>query len=179
MALGIVILSMTFLCSLGGCGSGGAEERGKEAASTAETTSRNDSSALPGKAHVTEEKLAQRGAAATAKERNEAGDGTVADEGVDARRWRKICPKGLTRAECRAAARELAQPSPSHTMDDPRDCLATMSKEQCESLAKAVAGTQTGGSVNVEECVKHPTPHCEEVLRPALEAMYAAHQAGK
>jgi hypothetical protein len=177
--LGIVILSAIFLASLGGCGSDNEGESEVEATSPAKTTPGDNAFGESRKAQGAKEKQSTKGAAVPAKDGSAAGHGATPDEGVDARKLAKICPRGLSRAECKSVAKDLAEPSPSRTMDDPRDCLAVMSKEECESLAKAVTGAPTGGSVNVEECVKNPTPHCEEVLGPVLEALHAAHQAGK
>ena len=179
VGLGIVILSAIFLASLGGCGSGSEGESEVEATSPAKTTSGDHASGESGKAQGAGGKQPAKGAAVAAKDGSAAGNGATPDEEIDARKLAKICPQGLSRAECESVARGLAEPSPSHAMDGPRDCLAAMSKEECESLAKAVTGAPTGGSVNVEECVKNPTPHCEEVLGPVLEALHAAHRAGK
>lgn len=56
-----------------------------------------------------------------------------------------------------------------------------MSKAECEALGGELHedGQRSGNSVNAEECVRHPTPHCEKVLGPILEAQYEAHQAGQ
>lgn len=175
----MVVLSAIFLVSLAGCGSddeGGSE---KEATSPAKATPGDNSFGESRKAQGAEGKQSTKGAGAPAKDGSAAGHGAIPDDGINARKLAKICSQGLARAKCKSVARDLAEPSPSHTMDSPRDCLAVMSKEECESLAKAVTGAPTGGSVNVEECLKNPTPHCEEVLGPVLEAMHAAHQAGK
>jgi hypothetical protein len=179
IGLGVAILSAIFLASLGGCGSDGEGESEKGAASPAKTTPGDNASGESRKAQGAEGRQSPKGAAVPAKDGNAAGHGATPDGGIGARKLAKICPRDLSRAECKSVVRDLAEPSPSHTMDTPRDCLAVMSKEECESMAKAVTGTPTGGSVNVEECVKNPTPHCEEVLGPVLEAMHAARQAGK
>lgn len=179
IGLGVVILSSIFLASLGGCGSDNEGEGEKEATSPAKTTPGDNAFGESRKAQGAEGKQSTKGTVVRAKDGSAAGHGATPDEGSDASKPAKICPQGLSRAECKSVARDLAEPTPSHTMDSPRDCLAVMSKEECESLAKAVTDTPTGGSVNVEECVKNPTPHCEEVLGPVLEALHAAHQAGK
>ena len=178
--MSVVILSLVFAASFGGCGSGSDEASREQTALPDETTSGARPAENPGTARTQD------------AERNRSPEGTSGQGGDEAETERqagvegqvtghelaKICPRGLKRAECKSVAEDLAEPSPSHTMEDPRDCLAVMSRDQCEALAEAVTGTSTG-SVNVEECVRNPTPHCEEVLGPVLEAMYEAHRAGK
>jgi len=60
-------------------------------------------------------------------------------------------------------------------VDEPADCLKAMSRKQCEELVAAQRAAQGNGEpVNFEECMKNPTPHCEEVLRPVYEEQAAA-----
>jgi hypothetical protein len=55
-----------------------------------------------------------------------------------------------------------------------------MSRAECEEvLAAQRAAAEAGASIDVRECVQHPTPRCEEILRPILEAQRAAMQGGK
>lgn len=62
----------------------------------------------------------------------------------------------------------------------PHDCTQTMSRSQCEELLQQQkqAAAEEGSSVNVQQCMAHPTPHCEEVLREEIERQQAAQQAG-
>jgi len=46
-------------------------------------------------------------------------------------------------------------------------------------LAAQRAAAEAGGSVDVRECMRHPTPECEEALRPILEAQHQALQGDK
>jgi hypothetical protein len=67
-------------------------------------------------------------------------------------------------------------------MKKPRDCLEIMSRAECEAMftAQQAAAQQAGHPIDVNECLKHPTPRCRALLEPVLEAQYAASQeAGK
>ena len=179
----LIVLSLILLGFLGGCGSDSGSGEGEgtsEAGSSSETTLGDQTTAEPRNTRKAEGERSTKGAGETAKgvDPHDEKKAEGPDEGIDGRKVARICTQSLKRAECESVVKDLAEPSPSHTMEDPHDCLAVMSKEECEALAKAVTGTPSG-SVNVEECLKNPTPHCEEVLGAALEAMYEAHQAGR
>lgn len=74
------------------------------------------------------------------------------------------CLERFGRATC--AAMTERPTAPSTRAERPQDCLEAMSKSECEEiLAAEQAARDRGESVNVEECIDHPTPHCEEVLR--------------
>lgn len=46
-------------------------------------------------------------------------------------------------------------------------------------MLAAQRAAEAGGSVDVHECMQHPTPQCEEALRPILEAQRQALQGDK
>lgn len=93
-----------------------------------------------------------------------------------ARRAARACPAGYTEQQCRATVEAIAEPTPSHSVEDASDCVEAMGKAKCEELAKGLHADdgQDGGSVDAEECVKNPTPYCEEVLRAVAESLYGA-----
>ncbi|HET7509961.1 MAG TPA: hypothetical protein VFJ65_06905 [Solirubrobacterales bacterium] len=68
----------------------------------------------------------------------------------------------------------------STKVSGPHDCTQAMSRSQCEELLQQQkqAAAEEGSSVNVQQCMAHPTPHCEEVLREEIERQQAAQQAG-
>jgi hypothetical protein len=92
------------------------------------------------------------------------------------RRAAQACPAGYTEQQCRATVEAIAKPTPSHSVEDASDCVKAMGKETCEEVAKGLHADegQDGGSVNAEECVRNPTPHCEEALRAVAESLAAA-----
>jgi hypothetical protein len=175
IGLGALVLSAILLGALSGCGSDDEGVSKGEAGSPAKTATSGTVPGEPRTGPVAEGKRPAQGTAAREKAEGGVGPGAGPGDGDDARRLAKICPRGLTRAECRSVVKQLAKASPSHRMNEPRDCLEVMSRDECEALARALADARTG-SVNVEECVRNPTPHCEEVLGPVLEAQYAASQ---
>ncbi|HEX7243964.1 MAG TPA: hypothetical protein VF245_00175 [Solirubrobacterales bacterium] len=81
----------------------------------------------------------------------------------------RSCLARFGRTVCNEMVRQGA--APATRVDEPSDCLKAMSKAMCEELAAAQqAGEEHGDSVNLEECIENPTPKCEAVLRPLLEA---------
>jgi len=89
------------------------------------------------------------------------------------------CPAG-SRAQCKALAEAESKVRHSHSyeMAKPRDCLQVMSRAECEAIIDSggTDGRQISAAA-VRECLRHPNPHCEEQLKPILEAQYAAVQA--
>lgn len=183
MAAGL-LFATALAANLGACGGGDVSQPagethrgGAETVTNAPAARHRSSPSRP----ADESRSRRRNAAVKSRAEPEA-NGSAPPGREEARRAARVCPRGLSRSECEAAVKALARRSPSQTLTKPRDCLETMSKEQCEAMSRAIraADGEAGGSVNVEECVRNPTPHCEEVLRPILEAQYAASQeAGK
>jgi hypothetical protein len=94
----------------------------------------------------------------------------------------EACPKGMSEKGCQAYVEgsNAASTTKSTPVSDPGDCTEVMSKSECEELLEQQkAAAQDSGSVNVEECLAHPTRHCEEVLREDLERQQAAQAAGE
>lgn len=97
------------------------------------------------------------------------------------RKLAKYCPKGMNRGACRAYIEGSAKTkgAPGSQISGPRDCTKVMSRAECEEvLSQQSQAGEEGSSVNVEQCMAHPTPHCEEVLREEIERQQAAQQAG-
>ena len=99
------------------------------------------------------------------------------------RKLKKACPKGMDENTCRAyieSSLEAEKGTNSTTVSGPHDCTQAMSRSQCEELLQQQkqAAAEEGSSVNVQQCMAHPTPHCEEVLREEIERQQAAQQAG-
>jgi hypothetical protein len=161
-----------------GCGSGdeppAAESTAAQAPETADRS--NDSEAQPhgarpetnAKARVHEERTSEEPGhdpnpqrAPVRRTGRDVGD---APQDAAAREAANACVERFGRATCAAMA---ARPTgPSTQVDRPQDCLEVMSKSECEEmLAAEQAARDHDESVNVEECIDHPTPHCEEVLR--------------
>ena len=70
--------------------------------------------------------------------------------------------------------------TPSYSVSSVEDCVKAIGKEGCERLLEAEKASQGGGpSIDVNECMKNPTPRCEAALRPILEAEQAASNAKK
>lgn len=95
----------------------------------------------------------------------------------------KQCPKGIDLAQCEALAKDAEQTknAPSYTVTTPEDCLKTMSRGECEALyaAQKQAAEANGASVDVQACLRNPTPECEAVVRPFAEQQQAAEEAGR
>lgn len=85
------------------------------------------------------------------------------------------CPSGVSRADCEAIAEQRVGDSPSSTVSSPEDCVKAIGRQQCEQLLEREAASKGGGaSIDVNACLRNPTPHCEEVLRQFLEAQRPA-----
>jgi hypothetical protein len=79
------------------------------------------------------------------------------------------CVERFGYATCAAMAKPAG--GPSRSVEKPADCMLVMTKRECEELAAAQESARGHDeSVNVEKCIENPTPHCEDVLRPLLEA---------
>lgn len=82
------------------------------------------------------------------------------------------CVERFGRATCAAMAKPAG--APSRSVEEPADCMRVKTQSECEELAAAQESARRHDeSVNVEKCIENPTPHCEEVLRPVLEAQGA------
>jgi hypothetical protein len=107
------------------------------------------------------------------------GDGKGA---VSGHKVSKACPSSASRSQCEAlvAGYEQSKSAPSYTVTEPEDCLKTMSRGECEVLLTAQkAAAESGTSVDVQECLRNPTPTCEAIVRPLLEQQRAAEEAAK
>lgn len=90
---------------------------------------------------------------------------------------RASCPAGVSAAECKATVEKYVDTpaGPSHPVVESEDCLDFMGRAECEAMLTAQqAASGVGVSVNVEECLRNPTPECEAVLKPILEAQQEA-----
>jgi hypothetical protein len=112
-----------------------------------------------------------------------AGAQAQAPGGSTERVTAKHCPNGVDLAQCEALAKdaEQAKNAPSYAVTKPEGCLRTMSQGECEALyaAQKQAAESNGASVDVQACLKNPTPECEAVVRPLLERQRAAEEAGR
>ena len=89
------------------------------------------------------------------------------------------CPSGVSRAECEVIAEQVSD-TPSYSVSSVEDCVKAIGKEGCERLLETERASQGGSpSIDVNECLKNPTPRCEAALRPILEAEQAASNATK
>lgn len=95
----------------------------------------------------------------------------------------KACPSGISRSECETLVTGYQQTKdkPSHPVQEPEDCLKAMSRGECERLLEGQqeAAEKEGVSIDVQQCLRNPTPRCEEILRAAFEAQVAAGATGK
>lgn len=100
--------------------------------------------------------------------------------GTSHRHAAEACPDGLTRAQCKSLVAEIEQQksSGSPSLNDPRDCIDVMSREECEAMlaAQQAAMRAAGHPIVLEDCLAHPTPACKAALESVLEAQYAASQ---
>lgn len=99
------------------------------------------------------------------------------------RKLAKACPKGMDEKTCRryieASLEEKEGGSNTTRVSGPEDCVEVMSRAECEELlAQQKQAEEESSTVNTEECMKNPTPRCEEILREDLERQQAAQQAG-
>jgi hypothetical protein len=79
------------------------------------------------------------------------------------------CLDHFSRSTC--AEMESRAEAPSTRVEKPSDCLKTMSKGECEKLLTSQqSAAADDDSVDLEKCLKNPTPKCEAALRPILEA---------
>jgi hypothetical protein len=93
----------------------------------------------------------------------------------------KACPKQLGRSQCGALVEgflKAKEDSDPHAIRKPQDCLDVMGRAACEETitAQDAAAESAGSPVNVDECLKTPTPRCKAVLGPIFEQQYAASQ---
>jgi hypothetical protein len=90
----------------------------------------------------------------------------------------KDCPAGVTAVQCGTLVEAFAKGKRSHPhpVTKASDCLRVMSRENCEALlsAQKAAAEQSHDPVNVEDCMRNPTPRCEEVLKQVFEEQRAA-----
>jgi len=89
------------------------------------------------------------------------------------------CPSGVSRSECELIAEQVSD-TPSFSVSSVEDCVKAIGKEGCERLLEAESASKGGNPpIDVNECLKTPTPRCEAALRPILEAEQAASNAKK
>jgi hypothetical protein len=95
----------------------------------------------------------------------------------------KHCPAGTDLPQCKALVEGAKQSTKTRSFEvkEPEDCLEAMSKSDCEATyaAQKEAAEATGESVDVQACLKSPTPKCEAILRPLFEQQQAAEEAGR
>jgi hypothetical protein len=101
-------------------------------------------------------------------------DGGPRDQRSIERVAAKHCPKGIDLAQCKALVEgsKQTQDSPSYVVAEPSDCVKAMGQAECEATyaAQKAAAESAGESVDVQECLRNPTPRCEAILRPVFEA---------
>jgi hypothetical protein len=184
-------------CAAIGCGSGGegtttmpaAAVTGEEAASGA-SSGGGPSGRGAGKASEGDGKRPKAGARskhAGAGRPKASGNGKQGESSPHSakvkRKLTKYCPRGTSKEECQGLVEGFleTQDAKSTQVAEPQDCTKAMSRSQCEELLrqqKQAAARETS-SVDVQQCMDHPTPQCEEALRPVFEQQIAAQQAGE
>lgn len=195
MTIGIAILLLA--CTAIGCGSSGGdtattptaaavqEEAASGTSSGGGQGSRGGSETSKGgskksKAHAGAGNQAGRSRGSGKGKR---GDGASPHSAKVKRKLAKYCPPGTSKEECEGLVEGFLekQDAKSTQVAKPQDCTKAMSRSQCEELLRkqqqAAAGE--GSSVDVQQCMEHPTPQCEEALRPVFEQQLAAQQAGE
>ena len=138
---------------------GGEVGRAPRAAKAGEPSGSADS-ASGGKASA---KPASSAAGRHPNESQAAGAGALA--GID--RSAGSCPRSLTREQCIANAEASAPDTPSHPVAEPEDCLAAMSRADCEAMigTEQAAQRNSGHSFSPDECLRYYTrEECEAVL---------------
>jgi hypothetical protein len=171
-----------------GCGSGQGDagsSSGRESPSTAAGgTEAKGASAAPSR-HEEAGETGGGQANATGGEPGGGRSGGSGDARVRADRLRALgrkaakgCPAGVSAVQCGMlveafAHRKQAQP---HPVNAASDCLKAMSRATCEALlrAQSAAAEESGSPVNVDACMRDPTPRCEEVLGRMLEEQRAS-----
>jgi len=189
----LAIVAALVALAASGCGSG-SDSTTVSGGTTGSTSGSGSESTAGGKESSTPGSGSKKTAGADAKPAGggSAGkaDGKTADSTPEKRhaakverKLKKACPKGMDKNTCRAyieSSLEAEKGTNSTRVSGPHDCTQTMSRSQCEELLQQQqqAATEEGSSVNVQQCMAHPTPHCEEVLREEIERQQAAQQAG-
>ena len=107
------------------------------------------------------------------------GDGAHGGESQTASSNSGRCPSEVSRSQCEAIAEQVSD-TPSYSVSSVEDCVKAIGREGCERLLEAEKASQGGDpSIDVNGCMKNPTPRCEAALRPILEAEQAASNAKK
>lgn len=180
MSLAWIAVLLVGAVVLAGCGSGGDATAPVEAGPSGNP---EGSGATPGTEPVEKSGASQR-ATARSDESHRSNDSASGEPGPPPsaperggseavraadRAAVRGCIARFGRSACEEMVREAG--APATRVDEPSDCLKAMSKARCEEMAAAQrAGEEHGDSVNLEECIENPTPKCEAVLRPLLEA---------
>lgn len=175
-----------------GCGSGGDSTTAPD--TTGSTPGSSSGSTAGGKESTTSEDGSKKTAQGGSKTGDGGSKGNPGGKNVDStaskrhsakvkRKLKKACPKGMDENTCRdyiESSLEAEKGTNSTRVSGPGDCTKVMSRSECEELLQQQkqAAAEEGGSVNVEQCMAHPTPHCEEVLREEIERQQAAQQGG-
>jgi hypothetical protein len=190
----LLVLAATLLALVvSGCGSGGDDST--TAPAPTGPTSGSDSGATPGGKEPTTagsgQKAARRAGSKTVEgdsRRNPGGKDVDSKPGKRhsakvKRKLTKYCPQGTSKEECEGLVEGFleTQDAKSAQVAEPQDCTKAMSRSQCEELLREQqqAAAREGSPVDVQQCMEHPTPECEEALRPVFEQQIAAQQAGE
>lgn len=195
MAIGVSVLLLA--CTATGCGSGGEGTATAPAAAVTEEEAAPGASSGDGQSGGKAGKVANddakkskphSGAASEAGRRRSSGEGNRGDGSSShsaqvKRKLTKYCPQGTSKEECEGLVEGFleTQDAASAQVAQPQDCTKAMSRSQCEELLgkQHQAAASEGSSVDVQECMEHPTPECEEALRPVFEQQIAAQQTGE
>lgn len=200
--LGLLAIAATLIALVAaGCGSGGGDSTTAPGEVTGPTPGSGSGSTAGGRGSSAskEASTSEGGSKKTAKAGSETNGGgpqgnANGEKGASKaekrhaakvkRKLKKACPEGMDENTCRdyvESSLEAEKGTNSTRVSGPRDCTKVMSRAECEELLqqqKQAAAEEGSGSVNVEQCVAHPTPHCEEVLGEEAERQQAAQQAG-
>jgi|GEM_PF-4284054 len=191
----MVIFALLIALGAAGCGSGGdgsttapASASGESPSGQVATGKKQEVGSGPqGQGARKGNPARSRHSNKAARERGKVGSKPPRGSGADRhsarvkRKLAKACPKGMSENNCRAYVEGSlkANQAKSTHVSRPRDCTKVMSRSQCEELLEQQrAAEQESSGVNVDQCMAHPTPHCEEVLGEEIERQQAAQQAG-
>jgi hypothetical protein len=152
------------------------KEAPKAATEAASQTANGEHSSSPSESRQSKNSSGKQGGSSPAAPPPQTADSTPGHRQALGHKAAQDCPAGLSAAQCgalvEAYAAARAKGADATEINDPKDCLKVMSRENCEAMlsAQKAAAEAAGTPVNVDECMQNMTPRCEEVLRPMFEA---------